>query len=61
MSPISVEIPLRGRELTRITMAAARLKVESQSQVQMIVALKYEGEEEYRYLVAQELSWRASY
>jgi hypothetical protein len=58
MSPVVGQISLRG-EKKETTWVAARIKVEAHGQIQMVVALKYEGEEEYRYLVASDLSWRA--
>jgi hypothetical protein len=37
----------------------ARLYVSAHRQKRFVVALKYPGEEEYLYLVASDLSWRA--
>lgn len=37
---------------------AARLHVKAHDKRQYVVALKYKNEEEYRYLVASDLSWR---
>jgi len=42
-----------------MTWAAARLYVFAHHKKRLIVAVKYEGETEYRYLVASDLSWRA--
>jgi hypothetical protein len=39
-------------------MLAARLKVKAHGKRRFVIALKYEGETEYRYLVASDLSWR---
>lgn len=39
-------------------MLAARLHVKAHGKRRYVVALKYENEEEYRYLVASDLSWR---
>jgi hypothetical protein len=51
------KITIRGQEKV-ITFAAARLYVYAHHQKRLIIALKYEGETEYRYLVASDLSWR---
>ena len=39
-------------------MLAARLHVKAHDKRRFVVALKYEGEADYRYLVASDLSWR---
>ena len=54
------ETPLiiRGGKEKRVTMLAARLYVKAHGKRRFVVALKYEGEEEYRYLVASDMSWR---
>ena len=41
-----------------VTMLAARLHVKAHGKRRFVVALKYAGEEEYRFLVASDLSWR---
>jgi hypothetical protein len=41
-----------------VTLLAARLKVKAHAKRRFVIALKYEGEEEYLYLVASDLSWR---
>jgi hypothetical protein len=55
-----VETPLviRGAEKKPVTMLAARLQVKAHGKRRFVVALKYEGETDYRFLVASELSWR---
>jgi hypothetical protein len=50
-------ITLRGQEKV-VTFAAARLYVYAHHQKRLVIALKYEGETDYRYLVAADLSWR---
>lgn len=50
-------INVRGQQKT-VTIAAARLYVYAHHQKRLVIALKYEGETEYRYLVASDLSWR---
>lgn len=41
----------------RVTLLSARLKVKAHHKRRFVVALKYEGEADYRYLVASDLSW----
>jgi hypothetical protein len=52
------ELTIRGGKKKRVTMLAARLKVKAHGKRRFVIALKYEGETEYRYLVASDLSWR---
>ena len=52
--------PLRirgGKTLTAIV-SSARLHVCAQGKKRFVIALKYEGETDYRYLVASNLTWR---
>ncbi len=51
------KIIIRGQKKV-ITFAAARLYVYAHHQKRLVIALKYDGETEYRYLVASDLSWR---
>ena len=39
-------------------MSSARLKVTAHGKKRLVVALKYEGESDYRYLVATDMTWR---
>jgi hypothetical protein len=50
---------IRGGEAVTVLLGSARLYVGAHEQKRFVVALKYPGEEEYRYLVASDLSWRA--
>ena len=52
------KVNLRGVEKS-VTFVAARLTVKSHGRNLHIVALKYDGEENYRYLAATELTWRS--
>jgi hypothetical protein len=52
------EIKIRGGETAKVIVGSARLYVPSHKKKRFVIALKYEGEEEYRYLVASDLSWR---
>ncbi|MDM8547695.1 hypothetical protein QUF61_14480 [Candidatus Venteria ishoeyi] len=48
----------QGKEV-KVMLGSARLHVKAHAQKRFVVALKYEGEEDYRYLVASDMSWRA--
>ena len=51
-------IKVRGGAETEVIVSSARLHVCSHGKKRFVIALKYPGETEYRYLVATELSWR---
>lgn len=53
------EFALRGGEKTTVILRSARLFVASLGRVMHVVAMKYTDEEEYRYLAAADLTWRA--
>jgi len=46
---------LRGGEAVTVILGSARLSVGTHEQKRLVVALKYPGEEDYRYLVASDL------
>jgi len=56
---VSCVFYVRGSDKVTATMSSARLYVEAHKKKRFVIALKYEGEEEYRYLIATDLSWRA--
>ncbi|MDM8539008.1 transposase [Desulfobacterales bacterium HSG17] len=49
---------VRGGEEIQVTISSARLKVDAHGKKRFVIALKYEDEKDYRYLVATDLSWR---
>jgi hypothetical protein len=51
------EVELRN-DSKRISYCSAKFKVKSHEGKYYIIALKYEGETEYRYLIASDMSWR---
>lgn len=56
---VSTIIQVRGGEEINATVVSARLKVDAHDgKKRFVIALKYEGETEYRYLVATDVSWR---
>ena len=52
-------IAIRGGEQERVTLSRAKLWVESHGKVRLVIAVKYDGEAEFRYVVASDTSWRA--
>jgi hypothetical protein len=48
----------RGGQPITVWVSSARLFVEANGKKRLVIALKYEGESEYRYLVASDLTWR---
>lgn len=52
------QLMVRGGKKKRVTMLAARLYVKAHGKRRFVIALKYEDEEDYRYLVASDMSWR---
>jgi hypothetical protein len=56
---VAQKLHIRGEEHeTRVTVSAARLVLKAHGGKCFIIALKYEGETDYRYIVATDLSWR---
>jgi hypothetical protein len=51
-------INIRGQKETTIVVGSARLHVVAQNCKRFVIALKYDGETSYRYLVATDMSWR---
>ena len=56
---VNVDLIVRGQKSKKVTMLGHRLQVKAHGKKRFVIALKYEGESEYRYLVASNLSWRA--
>ena len=57
-SCVSQKISIRGGEEVTAVIGSARLHVCSHKTELFVIALRYEGEEDYRYLVASDLTWR---
>ena len=51
-------IRIRGGEPVEVIVSSARVHVVAHGKKRFVIALKYVGEDEYRYLVATDLSWR---
>ena len=56
---VEKSLSIRGRKEVPIIRESARLFVKAQKRKCFIVALKYEAEKDFRYLVATDLSWRS--
>lgn len=51
-------IEVRGGKQIAVIVGSARLHVHAHRKKRFVIALKYEGEDEYRYIIASDLSWR---
>lgn len=49
---------IRGKKQETVISSSARLKVDAHGKKRFVIALKYEGETDYRYLVATDMTWR---
>jgi hypothetical protein len=49
---------VRGGEQIKVIAGSARLHVHAHGKKRFVIALKYEGEDQYRYIIASDLSWR---
>jgi hypothetical protein len=56
---VSVKLRVRGGQEISAFVKSARIHVCSHSVKRFVIAVRYEGETEYRYLFASDLSWRA--
>ena len=56
--PVKTHIIIRGGDKKTVYLNAARLRVKAHGKKRFVIALKYEGETEYRYIVATNLAWR---
>jgi hypothetical protein len=55
---VSQTIRIRGGREVRALVGSARLYVGAHGKKRFVIALKYAGEEDYRYLLASDLTWR---
>lgn len=55
---VKTTLIIRGGEEKRVTLLAARIVVKSHGKKRFVIALKYEGETDYRFIVATDLTWR---
>jgi hypothetical protein len=52
------EITIRGGERVKANISSARIYVDAHKKKRFVIAIRYEGEQEARYLVAADMSWR---
>ena len=52
-------VSITGQAPITVTMGSARVEVCAHGKKRVVIALKYPGEQDYRYLVATDLSWRS--
>ncbi len=57
--PLKQAVSARGENIT-VYIDSARLHVCAHKKKRFVIALKYEGEESYRYLVATDLTWQGT-
>ena len=57
-SGVETDLVVRGASSKKVTMLGHRLHVKAHGKKRFIIALKYEGEDEYRFIVASNLTWR---
>jgi len=55
---VEVTLRVRGGKDVNATVSSARLKVTAHGKKRFVIALKYEDESDYRYLVATDMTWR---
>lgn len=55
---VAKNISIRGGELKVVVMGGVRLWVKSHQKKRFVIALRYEGEQENRYIVATNTTWR---
>ena len=55
---VETTMVVRGGKEIKVTVSSARLKVSAHGKKRFVIALKYEGEADYRYLVATDMTWR---
>ena len=55
---VEQEVSIRGQAPVIVTVASLRVKVCAHGKKRFVIALKYPGERDYRYLVATDMSWR---
>jgi len=56
--PVRQKIRIRGGDEVSVYVSSARLYVHAHKQKRFVIALKYEGETECRYLVASDMTWQ---
>ena len=57
-SGVEQTIRVRGDKQIPVIVGSARLHVHAHGKKRFVIALKYEGEEAYRYIIASDMTWR---
>jgi hypothetical protein len=57
---VSRTLVVRGQKEEHVIMDSARLRVDCHGKKRFIIALKYEGESDYRFLAATDLTWQTN-
>jgi hypothetical protein len=55
---VAQKICIRGGKTIEVILSSARLKVNAHGEKRFVIALKYKGESNYRYLVATDMTWQ---
>jgi hypothetical protein len=55
---VEQEVSIRGQAPVIMTVGSLRVNVCAHGKKRFVIALKYPGEQDYRYLVATDMSWR---
>jgi hypothetical protein len=55
---VAQKICIRGGKIVKATIGSLRVQVCSHGKKLFVIAVKYEGENEYRFIIASDLSWR---
>ncbi|MDD5581108.1 MAG: hypothetical protein PHY16_17795 [Methylobacter sp.] len=55
---VEMTLRVRGGKAIKATVSSAQLKAHAHGKKRLVVALKYEEESDYRYLVATDMTWR---
>lgn len=56
--PVKQKMRIRGGKEVEVEVGSARLYVPSHKRKLFVMALRYEGQEEFRYICASDMSWR---
>src|SRR5690606_21468705 len=54
----TVLLQIRGGESKKVIMAIAKMHVERHKKLRTIIALKYDEDADFRYIIASDLNWR---
>ena len=55
----NINIKIRGNKSKIIMISASKLYIKAHGQKRLVIAVKYSGEKDFRYIIATEMTWRA--